>query len=64
MSEEVATITQGVYSAADRVIFKSEALKIWLAAIKPHYEADKKDQRLQLAIATRKKCWKTTPLWA
>src|ERR1700692_4770585 len=30
MSSEVAAVTQGVYSAADRVLLKSEALSIWL----------------------------------
>lgn len=54
MSEEVAAITQAVYSAADRVIFKAEALDIWLAAILPHYEAAKADLRLHSAIEARR----------
>lgn len=54
MSEHVANITQGVYSAADRVIFKSEGLGIWLAAVLPFYEKAKLDPRLAAAIEARR----------
>jgi hypothetical protein len=55
MSREVAAVTQGVYSAADRVFFKSEGLDIWMAAVLPHYEAAKSDPRLLKAVEARKK---------
>lgn len=54
MSEQVAAVTQGVYSAADRILFKAEALEIWLAAILPHYERAKADPRLKAAIEVRR----------
>jgi hypothetical protein len=54
MSRQVAAITQGVYSAADRVIFKAEGLLLWLAAILPAYEKAKNDPRLVKAIEARK----------
>jgi hypothetical protein len=54
MSERVAAVTQGVYSAADRIPFKAEALQIWLAAILPHYERAKADPRLKAAIEARR----------
>ena len=54
MSEQVAAVTQGVYSGADRVIFKAEALEIWLNAVLPYYEVAKADPRLKAAIETRR----------
>lgn len=54
MSEQVAAVTQGVYSAADRIAFKAKALKIWLAAILQHYERAKADPRLKAAIEARR----------
>ncbi len=30
MSREVAAITQSVYSAADRVVFKAEGMLMWM----------------------------------
>jgi hypothetical protein len=54
MSREVAPVTQGVYSAADRVLLKSEALSIWLVAVLPAYEAAKSDPRLTKAVEARK----------
>jgi integrase len=54
MSEQVAAVTQGVYSGADRVIFKAEALEIWLNAVLPYYEMAKADPRLKAAIETRR----------
>jgi hypothetical protein len=54
MSEQVAAVTQGVYSGADRVIFKAEALTLWLAAVIPYYEKAKADSRLQAAIEARR----------
>lgn len=54
MSERVAAVTQGTYSAADRIIFKAEALKLWLDSILPYYEQAKLDPRLKIAIAARR----------
>lgn len=54
MSEQVAAVTQGVYSGADRVVFKAEGLALWLAAILPYYEKAKADPRLQAAIEARR----------
>jgi hypothetical protein len=54
MSRQVAAITQGVYSAADRVIFKAEGLLLWLGAVLPAYEKAKNDPRLVKAIEARK----------
>ena len=33
MDREVATITQAVYTAADRVILKSEGIQLWLCSL-------------------------------
>src|SRR4051794_23308597 len=44
-----------VYSAADRVIHKAEALSTWLEAVLPAYEAAKRDPRLTLAVEPRKR---------
>jgi hypothetical protein len=55
MSREVAAVTQGVYSAADRVMLKAEALSMWLEAVLPAYEAAKRDSRLTLAVEARKR---------
>lgn len=55
MSREVAAVTQGVYSAADRVAFKAEGLLTWLAAVLPAYEAAKSDPRLAAAVEARKR---------
>ena len=60
MSRQVAAITQGVYSAADRVIFKAEGLLLWLAAILPAYEKAKNDPRLVKAIEARKSALERT----
>jgi hypothetical protein len=54
MSEQVAAVTQGVYSGADRVAFKAEGLVLWLAAVLPYYEKAKADPRLQAAIEARR----------
>lgn len=54
MSREVAAITQGVYTAADRVILKAEALSIWLSAVVPECEKAKSDTRLAAAVEARK----------
>ena len=54
MSRQVAAITQGVYSAPDRVIFKAEGLLLWLAAVLPAYEKAKNDPRLVVAVEARK----------
>lgn len=54
MDRAVATITQAVYAAADRVIVKSEGIQLWLDAILPAYNEAKKDSRLQKAIEARK----------
>lgn len=54
MSEQVAAVTQGVYSGADRVAFKAEGLVLWLAAVLPYYEKAKTDPRLQAAIEARR----------
>jgi len=54
MSEQVAAVTQGVYSGADRVVFKAEALTLWLAAVLPYYEKAKADPRLQATIEARR----------
>ncbi|WP_085384989.1 hypothetical protein [Bradyrhizobium canariense] len=54
MSREVAAITQAVYSAADRVVFKAEGMLMWMEAVLPAYEAAKKDPRLAKAVAMRK----------
>ncbi|WP_457492091.1 hypothetical protein [Tardiphaga sp. P5_C7] len=55
MSREVAAITQSVYSASDRVLFKSEGLDTWMQAVLPCYHAAKVDPRLKAAVAARKK---------
>jgi hypothetical protein len=60
MSRQVAAMTQGVYSAADRVIFKAEGLLLWLAAILPAYEKAKNDPRLVKAIEARKSALEKT----
>jgi hypothetical protein len=54
MSREVAAVTQAVYSAADRVLLKSEALSMWLEAVLPAYEAAKSDFRIAKAVEARK----------
>jgi hypothetical protein len=54
MSREVAAITQSVYSAADRVVFKAEGMLRWMEAVLPAYEAAKKDPRLAKAVEMRK----------
>jgi hypothetical protein len=54
MSREVAAITQSVYSAADRVVFKAEGMLMWMDAVLPAYEAAKKDPRLAKAVQMRK----------
>ena len=54
MSEEVAAVTQGVYSAGDRVEFKAEGIRIWMAAVLPEYEKAKADPRLKAAIEARR----------
>ena len=54
MSREVAAITQSVYSAADRVVFKAEGMLMWMEAVLPAYESAKKDPRLAKAIEMRK----------
>jgi hypothetical protein len=54
MSREVAAITQSVYSAADRVVFKAEGMLMWMEAVLPAYEAAKKDPRLAKAVELRK----------
>jgi hypothetical protein len=54
MSREVAAITQSVYSAADRVVFKAEGMLMWMEAVLPAYEAAKKDPRLARAVEMRK----------
>jgi hypothetical protein len=54
MSRKVAAITQSVYSAADRVVFKAEGMLMWMEAILPAYEEAKKDPRLAKAIEMRK----------
>lgn len=54
MSEQVAAVTQGVYSGADRVNFKAEALSLWLAAVLPYYEMAKADPRLKAAVEARR----------
>jgi type IV secretory pathway TrbD component len=54
MSREVAAITQSVYSAADRVVFKAEGMLMWMKAVLPAYEAAKKDPRLAKAVEMRK----------
>ena len=54
MSREVAAITQSVYSAADRVVFKAEGMLKWMEAVLPAYEAAKKDPRLAKAVEMRK----------
>jgi hypothetical protein len=54
MSRKVAAITQSVYSAADRVVFKAEGMLMWMEAVLPAYEAAKKDPRLAKAIEMRK----------
>ena len=51
----MAAVTQGVYSAADRVMLKAKALAIWLEAVLPFYEAAKCDPRLSLAVEARKR---------
>jgi len=53
MSREVAAITQTVYSAADRVVFKAEGMLMWMEAVLPAYEAAKKDPRLEKAVEMR-----------
>jgi hypothetical protein len=55
MNRQVAAITQAVYSASDRVFFKSEGLDIWMKAVLPAYRTAKKDPRLKAAVAARKK---------
>lgn len=55
MSRQVANVTQSVYSAADRVMLKSEALSTWLDAVLPAYEAAKLDPRLSLAVEARQR---------
>lgn len=54
MSEQVAAVTQGVYSGADRVIFKAEALELWLNAVLPYYQMAKADPRLKAAVEARR----------
>jgi hypothetical protein len=54
MSREVAAITQSVYSAADRVVFKAEGMLMWMEAVLPAYETAKKDPRLAKAVEMRK----------
>jgi hypothetical protein len=54
MSEEVAAVTQEVYSAGDRVEFKAEGLSLWMAAVLPEYEKAKADPRLKAAIDARR----------
>lgn len=54
MSEEVAAVTQGVYSGSDRVEFKAEGIRIWMAAVLPEYEKAKADPRLKAAIEARR----------
>jgi hypothetical protein len=54
MSREVAAITQSVYSAADRVVFKAEGMLKWMEAVLPEYETAKKDPRLVKAVELRK----------
>jgi hypothetical protein len=54
MSEQVAAVTQSTYSAADRIIFKAEALKLWHSAILPHYERAKLDPRVKAAVEVRR----------
>lgn len=53
MDREVAAITQGVYSSADRVIFKAEGLVRWMEAVLPEYERAKTDPRIAKAVAAR-----------
>lgn len=55
MSEQVAAITQDIYSAADRVLFKTAALKMWLGVLLPCWESAKSDPRLKQAVALRQK---------
>jgi hypothetical protein len=43
-----------VYSAADRVEFKAEGIRIWLAAVLPEYDKAKADPRLKAAIEARR----------
>jgi hypothetical protein len=50
MSNEVAIVTQSVYSAADRVVFKAEGMAMWMDAVWPEYEKAKNDPRLALAV--------------
>jgi integrase len=54
MSREIAAVTQSVYSAADRVVFKAEGMLIWMNAVLPAYEAAKRDPRLAKAVEMRK----------
>jgi hypothetical protein len=54
MSREVAAITQSVYSAADRVVFKAEGMLMWMEAVLPAYEAAKTDPRLGKAVELRR----------
>lgn len=53
MDRDVAAITQGVYSSADRVIFKAEGLVRWMEAVLPEYERAKTDPRIAKAVAAR-----------
>lgn len=53
MDREVAAITQGVYSSADRVIFKAEGLVRWMEAVLPEHERAKTDPRIAQAVAAR-----------
>jgi hypothetical protein len=55
MSREVAAITQSVYSAADRVVFKAEGMLLWMEAVLPACEAARKDPRLVKAVEMRKR---------
>lgn len=60
MSEQVAAVTQATYSAADRIIFKAEALKLWHSAILPHYEQAKLDPRVKAAVEARRESLEST----
>jgi hypothetical protein len=53
MSNEVAAITQHVYSAADRVAFKAEGVLLRMDTVRPAYEAAKEDPSLAKAVEQR-----------
>lgn len=53
MDREVALVTQTVYSSADRIPVKADALNEWIPLIIKEYEKAKGDPRISIAVAAQ-----------